>query len=257
MIFVFDLDGTICFKGQPVSEKILSGLEELTQAGHEVIFASARPIRDMLPVLHHRFHNFSLIGGNGSLISKDGSMIAIETFNEDLRLNMLKHIEAHQATYLIDSHWDYAYTGSLEHPILKNVDASKLAKLVAVESLETIVKILILTANDMEVLEQKLASLEVVIHRHRNEGVIDISPTHIHKWSALQKLGVEAKQFIAFGNDANDISMFQNAKHAVMIGHHDELAPYASEVIPLAGNYEEQIVEKLKELAGKHVPLNS
>lgn len=119
MIFVFDLDGTICFKGQPVSEKMLSGLEELTQAGHEVIFASARPIRDILPVLHHRFHNFSLIGGNGSLISKDGSMIAIETFNEDLRLNMLKYIEAHQATYLIDSHWDYAYTGSLEHPILK------------------------------------------------------------------------------------------------------------------------------------------
>ncbi|WP_054027739.1 HAD-IIB family hydrolase [Bacillus sp. FJAT-28004] len=249
MIFVFDLDGTICFKGQPVSEMILSCLEELTHAGHEVIFASARPIRDMLPVLHKRFHSFSLIGGNGSLVSKDDNMTSIETFNEDLTVNLLKHIEDHQATYLIDSHWDYAYTGSLEHPILKNVDASKLAKLVAVESLESIVKILILTANDMEILEQKLASLDVVIHRHRNEGVIDISPKNIHKWSALQKLGVETQQFIAFGNDANDISMFQNAKQAIMIGHHDELAPFATESIPLVGSCEELIVKKLKELA--------
>lgn len=51
MKFVFDLDGTICFKGQPVSEKILSALSKLTDQGHEVIFASARPIRDILPIL--------------------------------------------------------------------------------------------------------------------------------------------------------------------------------------------------------------
>lgn len=36
MKFVFDLDGTICFKGQPVSEKLLNGLEVLESQGHEV-----------------------------------------------------------------------------------------------------------------------------------------------------------------------------------------------------------------------------
>ncbi|OBZ17159.1 HAD family hydrolase [Bacillus sp. FJAT-26390] len=249
MIFVFDLDGTICFKGQPVSETILSCLEDLAHAGHEVIFASARPIRDMLPVLHERFHRFSLIGGNGSLVSKEGSITHIETFSEDLKNVLLKHIEEHQATYLIDSHWDYAYTGALDHPILKNVDTSNLANRVDAESLLSIVKILIITANDSEVLEQKLSSLGVVVHRHRNENVIDISPQNIHKWSALQKLGVEEKQFIAFGNDTNDITMFKNAQQAIMIGHHDELAQYATEAIPLVGDYEAKIVEKLQELA--------
>lgn len=29
MKFVFDLDGTICFRGQPVSENILASLERL------------------------------------------------------------------------------------------------------------------------------------------------------------------------------------------------------------------------------------
>lgn len=28
MKFVFDLDGTICFKGKPVSEKVLTALKE-------------------------------------------------------------------------------------------------------------------------------------------------------------------------------------------------------------------------------------
>jgi len=42
MIFVFDLDGTICFQGKPVSEKILTALAELANKGYEVIFASIR-----------------------------------------------------------------------------------------------------------------------------------------------------------------------------------------------------------------------
>ncbi|MDI3410861.1 HAD hydrolase family protein [Bacillus sonorensis] len=45
MNFVFDLDGTICFEGQSVSEHLLMSFEELKAQGHEVIFASARPIR--------------------------------------------------------------------------------------------------------------------------------------------------------------------------------------------------------------------
>lgn len=51
MKFVFDLDGTICFKGKPLSVGIINALEACRQSGHEVIFASARPIRDLLPVL--------------------------------------------------------------------------------------------------------------------------------------------------------------------------------------------------------------
>lgn len=57
MQFVFDLDGTICFKGKPVSDKILDSLAELTKNDHQVIFASAKPIRDMLPVIREDFHH--------------------------------------------------------------------------------------------------------------------------------------------------------------------------------------------------------
>ena len=251
--FVFDLDGTICFKGRPVSETILSVLEELTDAGHEVIFASARPIRDLLPVLHERFHTYPLIGGNGSLISTNGRITEVESFTEAQIQQLFRLMEAHEVTYLIDGDWDYAYTGPVDHPILNNVDAAKLAQQVPVQSLQSIIKILILTASDTESLTEKLAALGVVIHRNNRENTIDVNPPSVDKWTALRKLGVKENQFIAFGNDSNDVPMFKSAWHSVMIGHHDELAPFSSEAIPFTDDVEHQIVAKIRELAKQHV----
>ena len=48
---------------------LLQRLFKLRQANHNVIFASARPIRDLLPVIPE-FADDTLIGGNGSIISK-------------------------------------------------------------------------------------------------------------------------------------------------------------------------------------------
>lgn len=142
------------------------------------------------------------------MISQKGSVKYVESFLPEVKNALLTLLEEHQATYLIDSEWDYAYTGAADHPILNNVDVNKLAQKLPVASLKSIVKMLILTADDMESLAAKLLPLGVVIHQHRNEQVLDISPQNIHKWNALEKLGVQPRQFIAFGNDANDIPMF-------------------------------------------------
>ena len=249
MKFVFDLDGTICFKGQPISEGIVQCLEQLIEEGHEVIFASARPIRDMLPVVDERFHNYILIGGNGSLVSKEGKVVHINSFMVEQVGLIMELIREHEATYLIDSDWDYAYTGAMDHPILNNVDSMKLANRVTVESLRNIVKILILSATNMEELAEKLVELDVVVHKHKDENVLDISPRNIHKWSALQTIGVEEKQFIAFGNDANDISMFKEALHSVRIGDHPELGEYATESISLGTDLERSIIDTIGELS--------
>ncbi|WP_195576572.1 HAD-IIB family hydrolase [Paenibacillus sp. 1001270B_150601_E10] len=252
MKFVFDLDGTICFKGNPVSATIMHTLAGLTAAGHDVIFASARPIRDLLPVIDKAFHSYPMIGGNGSIVAKDGTIYSTVHFSDEERIQLLAYIASFNATYLADGTWNYAYTGPDDHPILRNLDPEQRANKVVIDDLHPLMKLLILTASNMELLEEKLHSLNVVIHSHGKEGVIDISPAGIHKWSGLQQLGVEEKSYIAFGNDANDISMFQHAKHAVMIGHHDKLAPYASEAIAMDGDLEaveENIVQKLLHLA--------
>nr|WP_276605926.1 HAD hydrolase family protein [Pasteurella multocida] len=63
MIFVFDLDGTICFDGKQIPLDIQHALEQLMQKDHQLIFASARPIRDLLPLLNPKLQQAMLIGG--------------------------------------------------------------------------------------------------------------------------------------------------------------------------------------------------
>jgi Cof subfamily protein (haloacid dehalogenase superfamily) len=249
MNFVFDLDGTICFKGVPVSERIIKALKELEDAGHTIIFASARPIRDMLPVIDECFHRNTLIVGNGALLSEEGHVTFAKAFSTEQVEYIKKWINDHHATYLIDGEWDYSYTGSSDHPILNNLDPQKRANNIDIEHHRSIVKVLILSADNMDELSQELSQLDVVVHLHNKEDVIDISPKGIHKLATLQRLTGIKDEYIAFGNDSNDIDLFRGANHAVMIGFHQELSKYADESISLEGDYEGKIIEKLRELS--------
>ncbi|SFJ29559.1 hypothetical protein SAMN04487936_101569 [Halobacillus dabanensis] len=249
MKFVFDLDGTICFKGQPIAKSILNSLSELTRRGHEVIFASARPIRDMLPVIDEEYHPYTMVGGNGSLIYKDKKIISSKAFPDEVVFEIKSLIKEFDATYLIDGGWDYTYTGPNNHPILQNVDPNCLAESVGIDRLNPIIKILFLTSNNFEKLEKKLTQLNVFVNKHRNENMLDISPKGINKWNALNELGVKENDYIAFGNDSNDIPMFEKALHTVMIGNHKELSPFAKEIIDNESGIEQVIVDKITKLS--------
>lgn len=253
MDFVFDLDGTICFKGRPVSDNILDALADLTNKGHRVIFASARPIRDMLPVIREDFHHYTMVGGNGSLIAEQGKVVSATAFSLEEFAKIEQLMNEFEATYLIDGNWDYAYTGPIDHPILENVDPGNLAESVSLKSLTSIVKVLILTSKNNKRLAEKLSKLDVYVNKHGNENVIDISPKGIHKWSALESLGVRQENYVAFGNDSNDVTMFEHALHTVMIGYHDQLVQVAKEIIHNEQNLEQKIVEKLKELSDRYI----
>ncbi|MEK8131636.1 HAD family hydrolase [Paenibacillus filicis] len=252
MNFVFDLDGTICFKGEPVSEIILDALEEIRDRGHQVVFASARPIRDMLPVLAPRVQGYPLIGGNGSLIRLDYDIKDSLPFTDEQIGRIKELIVEYEAGYLIDGEWNYSYTGPADHPIVSRVDPAKLAEQVDLSDHRTIVKALIVSATNMDELADKLSELDVVIHRHHSENIIDISPNGVDKWSALSRAGLGEQPYVAFGNDANDISLFQHACHSVMIGHHEELVQYATESISLGADTEKRIMERLRELADSY-----
>lgn len=245
MDFVFDLDGTLCFHSLPISTVVAKELENLKSQGNRIIFASARPIRDMLPVLPKEFHEDPLIGGNGALISKGKRIDVIKVFSKRTWMKLKELIKEYNVTYLIDGDWNYAYTGPENHPILKNLDPDSRAKQVNVEQLTSILKILLLTFKEEERLTQELSQLELTMHYHQNENIIDLSPSGINKWNALQHLGVKENTFVAFGNDANDISMFQHAKRAIMVGYHKELSCFATDELPLE-NVEAHLTQTLR-----------
>ncbi|WP_341357567.1 HAD-IIB family hydrolase [Rossellomorea sp. y25] len=240
MIFVFDLDGTICFKGKPLSKEICDALNVCKQQGHEIVFASARPIRDLLPVLPEDFRHYRMVGGNGAFTYANG-VIKTRTFTAET-VNQIKNIiETNQLTYLIDSDWNYSYTGDRHHPIFRNLDPDKRAENQPLAQLLKITKIVLFTRD--QAIKQQLEKLSVQIYEHGDEELMDISPLGIHKVEGMRQLGIHPGEFIAFGNDQNDLQLFQNAKHSVCVGQHP-IKEFASTVISV-----EDVPFKIKEIS--------
>lgn len=224
MNFVFDIDGTLCFDGKTIEPSIIHALEDLKLAGHEVIFASARPIRDLLPVLPANFKNGKLVGGNGCYVA-NGDVITAQYFEIPLVQQLHIIIQDDDLSYLADGEWDFAYTGNSEHPIYKNIDQTS-AKNRDFTQLEKICKLVLFEPTKTVV--DKLKALPVNITMYKNENAIDLSPLGINKVAGLHKLNIH--NFIAFGNDSNDQCLFEQAEYSVCIGEH-EVGAYASKKI--------------------------
>ncbi|MBU5441359.1 HAD-IIB family hydrolase [Paenibacillus sp. MSJ-34] len=249
MYFIFDLDGTICYKGLPVSPQLTNVLLRLESLGHRIGFASARHCRDMLPVLDDRLHGKLLIGAGGAMTRFRGETVRIEAFPQPVAESVLALLRDCRATALIDGDWNYACLGDSGHPFIQQIDPLGLADKTEIERLERIVKILVLDCDDVPTLHAKLETAGVSIHSHAGEKVVDMTCRGVNKMTALEHFGIQEGEFVCFGNDMNDIPMFEKARHSVAIGDHAELNAIAKERIPLDGHVEERIIAKLEELA--------
>ncbi|MFB9274347.1 HAD-IIB family hydrolase [Cohnella cellulosilytica] len=232
MQFVFDVDGTICFQGKPLSEPIVAALDVLTRQGHELIFASARPIRDLLPVLPLHMRQNAMVGGNGAFAAAEGRIVAAVRFDEVTAEAIVRLIRKYDADYLVDSTWDYAYSSRADHPIRRNLDPERLARSLPLEQMTEMVKAVFLSSSDLTGLTEELRRLPVVLYRHGTEDVVDVSPGGADKWTGLQALNVKPRGFVAFGNDANDAPMFRQAFRSVCVGDHEELLTLSTEQVP-------------------------
>lgn len=224
MYFVFDVDGTVCFNGKSIEQDIQQAIDRLIAVGHEVVFASARPIRDLLPVLPKRFHKLRLIGGNGAFTSFNGSMTSV-TYDEHTKQALFHCIERHDCKYLADSEWDFSYTGDCTHPIYRHLNVID-ADNRRLEELPNLCKLVLFEVNDD--LLQELAELPVLLTKYKSEDIYDISPLGINKIRGLQQFHIE--QFVAFGNDQNDVCLFEQAAFSVCVGKQDAHA-YADVII--------------------------
>lgn len=218
---VFDVDGTLCFDGRTIDGRIRTAIETCERAGHQLVFASARPVRDLLPVLGGAFPTATLIGGNGSLVSVGGEVRARAAFEPGDLGKLLIEADRFRAGYLADGPWDYAYTGPAEHPILGRVDQGRLARRVDLAGLPAVVKFLVVDATDMAALAEAGRVLGMTVNHHLDEAIIDFAPGTTNKWEALASLGID--RYNAFGNDINDLDLLRHAHHSVRVGGHPAL----------------------------------
>lgn len=222
MNFVFDIDGTICFDGQHIDNSIKQRLMKLHHLGHKIIFASARPIRDLVPVIPE-FADFTLIGGNGSIISIEGQIeIVSEIDRHDIDL-IRRIITQYQLSYIIDDKFNYSTNLNADNEIYQRIDPNRTAQALHMNDIEDPIKAILLNikSDDFDIIAKTLEteSNGVELIHHFNESYIDVTAQGIDKHTTIQYiLGADA-DYIAFGNDHNDIHMLDNASHGYFVSN--------------------------------------
>ncbi|MBE0367026.1 HAD-IIB family hydrolase [Pseudoalteromonas aurantia] len=218
--FVFDLDGTLIFEGKPLTSALSDTLIELEAAGINTYFATARPLRDTLPVLPKHFWDHTLIGCNGAMISKAQQVTNANAFNKAQIVQLLEWLDREGIAYLYDGHYDYAIS---DKPHEFHQWVAKLGTPPACNASlreQQVIKLLVLEGSRYKEIkaycEQHFDKFS--FYHHSGTDCFDIVTEQSNKLSALQLLQLDLSSTMCFGNDHNDVAMLNAAKKAVVVG---------------------------------------
>ncbi|ALU45019.1 HAD-IIB family hydrolase [Pseudoalteromonas rubra] len=220
MNFVFDLDGTTVFHAQRMHDEIKEGLLALERQGGQLYFATARPLRDTLPVLPECFWHHPIIGCNGAMFSQNKSVVNAHCFDPMQITTVLNWLDNHEIAYLFDGHWQYAISDKPHHFHQHVAELGIPPGCNQTLRHEPIVKLLVLEDQHHDqvkhMCEQTLSHFEV--YHHNGHHCFDLVPERSNKLTALLDLGLNMQQTVCFGNDFNDIAMLEAARQAYVVG---------------------------------------
>ncbi|MCS4488926.1 HAD hydrolase family protein [Streptococcus sciuri] len=224
--FIFDLDGTIVFNGRFIAPELKTALRRLNDK-YELLFASARPIRDMLPLLRD-FKDNDLIGANGAMVRQNGTIKLIRYIDSQVVSDIMTVVFEDKLDFIIDYEWHYtASISESNHPILVKLDSGNLANNVPV-SYRNVGKIIILGINSKIInCIQNIKGIEYVIHNDDREIVI--TSEGINKYTAIKYL-INDNKYIAFGNDKNDIEMLNYSEKGYLLNEKIKIGRHVTKI---------------------------
>lgn len=250
MKFVFDLDGTLCFDGQTISEDIKQLLLTAKDYGHQLIFATARSYRDCLGLLGEELSQELVIGLNGGLAYDRGQLILEHPLPDKAFADILKWSQTYNLPYFVDNARHYSTYLPHKIPFIKTVDPLQQGKEVAVTDLDRPIKTVLYMGDHEDLLaaicEDLTALGQLDLSYHDKEKCLYINPLHINK--ATTVIDFCGQDFVVFGNDKNDKELFKKALYAVQIGHYKPLEKYADEHIVTDGDHVVAIMSRIKAL---------
>ncbi|MDF7676037.1 HAD hydrolase family protein [Neisseriaceae bacterium ESL0693] len=214
-IYVFDIDGTLSNAGKKVHPAIDRKLVELT-GNNQVIFASARPVRDMLPMVSDKLHSSVFIGCNGGMAWENGQIVLSHVFERGFVSRMINVMNNFGIPYVLDGKWNYSISKN-DHPFHEYIRSLSNHETGEKDIISGgVTKILILSEKHKDKI-MMYAKDDVSIHTHRSDGFYDFTPQGNNKYQTLSKL-IGKEKYIAFGNDQNDFIMLRKAEISVFVG---------------------------------------
>ena len=242
--YIFDIDGTLSKNGQPIEPGIYRAIEKLRDF-HQIVFASARPVRDILPMLPEHFHDALIVGCNGGMVWQKGEFQTLHTFPPDDLVRILGYLREHDVPYVLDGAWHYAFSAA-RHPFQEYVASLSDHVMSESELVEQgITKILVLDQQVQESLDDYLQKQSIAHSSayHKKDDFFDLTPHKDDKYLSLHEHGIDFASAVVFGNDANDFTMLAHAAVSVFVGEENVFggARYYCEM--------EEIAEVLEEIS--------
>lgn len=276
---VCDMDGTLLGSKEEVLPKTKEVLIALQKQGIRLLMASGRNHNEMLR--HAKALQMDQYGGymvevNGMGIynvEKEEREI-VQRLNEvqvqeliqffmGLDVEMMGMVDDSIYSYiperLLEEKQAFVKERNLDLPLLGGIDepiydygfTQEQVQEITVDTKTTLNKMIVIERHKMD--EVKALANKILVDFElccSYPECLEIMPKGVSKGNTLsilcERLGIHSDEVIVFGDGENDISMFQYAKHSVMMGNGiSTLLPYATQVTKT--NDEEGIYEVVKD----------
>ncbi|MDR2976394.1 MAG: HAD family hydrolase [Streptococcaceae bacterium] len=264
-IIALDLDGTtLQDDGKTISDFTIETIKKVEALGHTVVITTGRPYRLAIDFYNQLGMQSPMVNFNGALVSVPHDKNWKYTHKRYIPKNFVFDLLRHQQTF--DLNFVAAeYRRKFFLNNFQNADPA----VFGVERFEVYNRLRSdrLTSNPYCVLlssraEDRIGQAKILQMHYHNEisvsawggpnNILEVVPHGVNKAYGLEKvikaLGYTRDQLIAFGDEFNDVEMFQFAQTGYALKNASErLVGHADEILPWTNN-EDGVARKLQEL---------
>ncbi|WP_041593752.1 Cof-type HAD-IIB family hydrolase [Mycoplasmopsis cynos] len=261
----FDLDGTLLNSQKQITEKTLLCIKKLQAKGKKVGIITGRPYFFAKYENHLINADFPLIGCNGALIYdfKKNEIIYKNPINKNATIEIFDKLIKNNITFLLYTTEEiFGFYSINEYPNWFNWLNNSINKLpdkfkfkfnaykykfnendFEIQQFDIIKILVIVSDSDLTYVHSfcdELRNIKGIYTIKSQSNVIDIMPNDCSKGEALNMLSkiqnIDLNKTIVFGDEHNDISMFNVSKYSVAMGQANLEIKNAATFITLSNN---------------------
>lgn len=269
MLIAIDLDGTtLQSDGKSISAYTKYVFKQVEALGHTIVIATGRPYRMSIDIYRELELHSPMINFNGALVSKprekDWDLVKRHYIDRSFVFDLLRHQQnfdleffavEYRRKFFLNNFRNVKpeFFGVEQFHAYNRLRADRLTDDPHAILLSTRIKDKYRLAKEMT--EHYNGKIAVSAWGGPN-GILEVVPKGVSKASGLKHLHkvleIPEKNLLAFGDEHNDIEMFQFAtkyggKGFAMKNASPRLTPFASEILPWS-NDEDGVARKLDEL---------
>ncbi|MDR0298757.1 MAG: Cof-type HAD-IIB family hydrolase [Streptococcaceae bacterium] len=262
-IIAVDLDGTTLTSESKITDYTKEVFHEVQKKGHLIVIATGRPYRLAIDIYHELGLTSPMINFNGAMLilpsDKNWKYANKRYIPRDFVFDLLRHQQNFELDFIGAEYRRKFYLNNFQgaNPAVFGVDKFEAYNRLRIDRLTTDPYAVLLSTRNSD----RIGQAKKIQSHYGNEisvsawggpdSILEIVPRGVNKAYGLEKLmkalDYNRSQLIAFGDEFNDVEMFQFAQtgYAVnnaserLIGHADEILPWTNDESAVAHKLEE------------------